>query len=84
MIKAIGKFNGKDTLILGLSWKNLENFKKGPGDSYIHIMGAELGIGHDILIISDKTEQDMANMLRKSMAPGASIIVQPDVSKEKQ
>lgn len=63
MVKAKGTIGGKQVVILGLSFGNLDRFKAEPGDTFIRIRGEEIGIPHDILVISGETEKDIAEML---------------------
>lgn len=64
MIKAMATGpDGKKLLVLGLSFANLEKFRAGPGDTYIKISGTEVGLPVDIMIISGRTEADLASMV---------------------
>lgn len=63
MLKAIGRLNNKSTVFIGLSYGNLDKFRDQPGDTYIKIRGEQLGIDHDILIFSGRTEEELAEML---------------------
>lgn len=63
MLKSVGTVNGKRTVILGLSFGNLQKFRDEPGDTYIHVDGDEIGVDFDILIMSGRTEADLAAML---------------------
>ena len=70
MIKATGKGpNGRDTLFIGLSIGNLDKFRAGPLDSHIRIDGRELGLSHDVLIFSGRTEAEMADLLANGFGP---------------
>ena len=62
MLKAIGKLNGQSTVFIGLSYGNLDKFRDQPGDTYIKIQGEQLGIDHDILIFSGRTEDDLVEL----------------------
>ena len=78
MIKVTGKGpNGKDTLFVGLSFGNLDKFRQGPLDSFITISGAELGLSHDVLIFSGRTEAEMAELLVEllGVGPGTKVHV---------
>lgn len=63
MLKARGTISGRDTYVIGLSWGNLDKFRAEPGDGYIRIPAGESGLPVDILIISDRTEADMAKSI---------------------
>jgi hypothetical protein len=78
MIKATGRGqNGKSLLVIGLSFANLDRLRAGPLDDYIPIDGAELGLSHDILIISGRTEADMADLVSQALTPDAKVHVDP-------
>jgi hypothetical protein len=74
MIKGTGKgTTGRDTLFVGLSHGNLDRFRDGPLDSYILIEGAQLGMSHDVMIFSGRTEAEMIDLMANSLAPGAKV-----------
>lgn len=74
MLKATGKLNGRDTLFIGLSFGNLKRFRAGPLDSFITIPAEEVGLSHDIVILSGQTEQDIqAFLLTTSVPPKATM-----------
>ena len=50
MLKATATINGRRTLLLGLSFGNLDHFRSAPGDSHIMINGEEIGLPIDVLI----------------------------------
>jgi hypothetical protein len=63
MLKAMGKIDGRDCLVLGLSFGNLDRFRAEPCETFIKIDGRELGLPHDVMIISGETEAHMAAMM---------------------
>jgi hypothetical protein len=74
MIKATGKGpNGKETLFIGLSFGNLDRFRRQPGDTFIRIDGAELGLPIDVLIFSGETEAHCAEALAAGMGPQTKV-----------
>jgi hypothetical protein len=76
VIKATGKgLTGRNTLFIGLSHGNLDKFRDGPLDSYILIDGKELGLSHDVMIFSGRTEADMSELLLNQLVPGAKVHV---------
>lgn len=75
MIKATGKWDGKDTLFLGLSFANLDKFRAEPLDTFITISGAEMGLPFDIMIFSGETEADMAHMMAPNIGPGTKLVM---------
>ena len=72
MIKAKGlSATGRETVLIGLSYGNLERFRKQPMDTFIRIEGAEMELPFDILIFSGRTEAEMADWLTRALMPGA-------------
>jgi hypothetical protein len=53
MIKGKGDRGGRETIILGLSFENLERLKK---DQPIVIWKEEMDLPHDIVIFAEETE----------------------------
>lgn len=72
MVKAKAHLNGKEVLVLGLSFGNLDKFKSEPLDTFILIDGKEFGIPLDIMIVSGKTEDEIVGAL--NLTPGATVI----------
>jgi hypothetical protein len=66
MLKAISKGpDGKTVLLLGLSFGNLDRFRAAPGDTFIRIAGAEIGVQNlDVVIFSGETETALAEILQ--------------------
>lgn len=78
MIKATGKGpSGRDTLFVGLSFGNLDKFRAAPLDSYILIDGREVGLSHDVMIFSGKSEADMADMMAEGFGPDTKVTISP-------
>ena len=76
MIKAIGIGpKGNPTLFVGLSFGNLDKFRAGPLDSYILIDGNEVGLSHDVMVFSGKTEAEMAEMMSHGFGPETKITI---------
>lgn len=74
MIKARGRSaTGRDTVFLGLSYGNLERFRKQPMDTFIRIEAAELELPFDILIFSGRTEAEMSDWMLRALGPEAHI-----------
>lgn len=48
--------NGRDLLLIGLSFGNLDQFRALPGDTYIRVDGGKLGLSMDVMIFSGETE----------------------------
>jgi hypothetical protein len=77
MIKAKGKFKGRDTLFIGLSFGNLDKFRAEPLDTFITIDGKETGLPFDVMIFSGETEAAMADMMAESIGPDTKVHVSP-------
>lgn len=70
MIKATGRGpNGEKVLYLGLSYGNLDRFRAQPLDTFIRIDAKELGLSHDVLIFSGKTEGQMEAFIQERKPP---------------
>jgi hypothetical protein len=75
MIKAMAIRNGRTTLMIGLSFGNLDEFKKHPLDTFIEIKGEEMGLDHDVMIFSGRTEEGMAEMIVPNLTPDAKVTI---------
>lgn len=64
-----GENGQQDLLIVGLSFGNLDKFRVAPGDTYIKIDGRELGLTSDVLLFSEATEADCAEMIKSLVGP---------------
>jgi hypothetical protein len=73
MIKATGKLNGRDTLFIGLSFRNLDHFRAGPGDSFIHLEGSKIGLPVDLVLFSGITEADCVTMLQAGIGVNTKV-----------
>jgi hypothetical protein len=70
MIKATVKgSDGRELLVIGLSFGNLDKFRAMPGDTYIKIDGREIGLSVDIMIFSGETEAHCAETLKEFIGP---------------
>jgi hypothetical protein len=66
MIKAAAKgIDGRELLILGLTFANLKKFQEAPLDTYIKIDGKELGLNVDVTIFSCQTEAHGAELMKE-------------------
>jgi hypothetical protein len=77
MLKATATINGRELLILGLSFGNLNKFLAEPGDTFIRIDGKEMGISMDVMIFSGKTEADLAELMKENIGPNTKIHIDP-------
>jgi hypothetical protein len=77
MIKATATLNGRETLMIGLSFGNLDRFRAEPGDTFIKIDGKEMGLPLDVLIFSGETEAHMQTMMAGAIGPNTIVHVDP-------
>jgi hypothetical protein len=77
MIKATVRKNGKTTLMIGLSFGNLDKFRAEPRDTFIRIDGKEMGLPIDVLIFSGETEAHMHEMIAEGVGPDTKVHIDP-------
>ena len=81
MLKAITTMpNGRRTLMLGLSFRNLDKFRAQPLDTYIPIDGEALGLPIDVLIFSAETEGDLGRFVADRIGPDTKVYIDPKVA----
>jgi hypothetical protein len=73
MIKATATQGGRTVLMLGLSFKNLDKFRAEPGDTFIRIVGEDMGLPIDVLLFSGETEAHMQETLAAGIGPDTKI-----------
>lgn len=75
MIKVFGKGRngGRDVLILGLSFANLDKFREHPRDTFIRIDGKLFGLSADILLFSGETEQLLTDVVADLIGPSTKV-----------
>jgi hypothetical protein len=73
MIKAKMRIKGRETLIIGLSFGNLDRFRAKPLDTFVPIDGREMGLPFDVMIFSGETEADMVDMMSQGFGPETEI-----------
>ena len=73
MIKAVATRGERQLLMIGLSFGNLDKFRKEPGDTFIGIDGAETGLPVDVILFSGATEADCASSLAAGIGPDTKI-----------
>lgn len=74
MIKATAKgADGRDLLVIGLSFGNLDRFREQPGDTFIRIDGKEIGLPVDVVIFSGETEAKLSEYI--PIGPGTKVNV---------
>lgn len=74
MIKAIA--HGKDgttIVVLGLSFANLDRMRASPGDDYMKVKGADIGLPIDILLFADETEAHLAQKIQSLIGPQTKV-----------
>jgi hypothetical protein len=77
MIKATATLNGRKTLMVGLSFGNLDKFRAEAGDTFIKIDGKEIDLPFDVLLFSGETEAHCAELLQGGIGPDTKIHVSP-------
>jgi hypothetical protein len=74
VIKATAKgADGREILVIGLSFGNLDRFRQHPGDTFIRIDGKEMGLPVDVMIISGETEAHLAETLSGGIGPDTKV-----------
>lgn len=77
MIKARATLNGRDTVMIGLSYNNLASLRADAGDAYMRIVGSELGLPMDIVIFSGKDEDTLVDLLVPGINAATKICIEP-------
>lgn len=82
MMKAVATDprTGKSILMIGLSFGNLDKFRADPGDTFIKIVGEEVGLPVDVIIFSGETEQAMARQFADKIGPDTQARIDPRVA----
>jgi hypothetical protein len=65
--------NGRETLLLGLSFANLDRLRAQARDGFIPIDGAELGIPIDIVITAGETEAALFDLVKDHVGENTRI-----------
>lgn len=77
MIKAIATMNGRKTLMLGLSFRNLDKFRAEPGGTFIRIDGQAMELPFDVMLFSGETEAHMHALIAKGVGPDTKVHIDP-------
>lgn len=77
MIKAIATINGRMTLMLGLSFRNLDRFRAEPGDTFVKIDGSAVGLPMDVLLFSGETEAHLQELIQGGISSDTKIYIDP-------
>jgi hypothetical protein len=75
MIKATaqGK-DGRTIMVLGLSFANLDRLRANPGDDYMKVKGADVGLPEvDIVLFAGETEAHLAETLRSLISAQTKV-----------
>jgi hypothetical protein len=81
MLKAVmtGE-NGREVLVIGLSFGNLDKFREKPMDSHITIDGATMGLPIDVLIFSGETEMEMGRLFAEHISKDTKVHIDPKLA----
>ena len=77
MLKATANLNGRNTLMLGLSFKNLDRFRAEPGDTFIKIDGTAMNLPMDVLLFSGETEAHLQELVQNSITADTIVHIDP-------
>lgn len=77
MIKATGTLDGRNILMIGLSFGNLDKFRSEPSETFIRIDGKEMGLPIDVMIFSGETDTHCAESLQGAVGPDTKVYVDP-------
>jgi|HubBroStandDraft_6_1064221.scaffolds.fasta_scaffold00529_16 hypothetical protein len=69
--------DGRQVLMIGLSFGNLDKFRALPGDTFIKIDGTEMGLPLDVLIFSGETEAHMHKLVAGAIGPDTKFHIDP-------
>lgn len=67
--------DGRQVLMIGLSFGNLDKFRAEPGDTFIRIDGKEMELPFDVVIFSGETEAHLEAMV--PIGPKTKIHIDP-------
>jgi hypothetical protein len=73
MIKASATVRGRPTLMIGLSFGNLDKFRAEPGDTFILVDGKEMGMPIDVMLFSGETEAHLAELMKDAIGPKTEV-----------
>lgn len=69
--------DGKAILLIGLSFNNLDEFRKHPLDTFIRIDATKLGLPLDVMLVSGQTEAALAGMIQDMIGPDTKVTTDP-------
>jgi hypothetical protein len=77
MLKGIATLNDRKTLMLGLSFNNLDKLRAEPRDTFIKVEGEPMGLPFDVLIFSGESEAHLAHFIRNAVTDKTIIHIDP-------
>ena len=77
MIKATATIDGRQLLMIGLSYGNLDKFRKAPLDTFIKIDGRAMDLPIDVLLFSGETETSMQTAIQSMISPLTVVHIDP-------
>jgi hypothetical protein len=79
MIKAVAELpGGRKLLVLGLSYANLDEFRRHPRDTFIRVDGKDVGgLPVDIMLFSGETEAQCTEVIAEFISPATKVHVSP-------
>jgi hypothetical protein len=69
--------NGRQILVIGLSFANLDRFRAEPNDTYIRIEGEPVGVSADVILFSSRTEAEAAGMIESFIGKDTKVSISP-------
>lgn len=83
MMKLKGVVRGRETVMFGLSRRNLQKFLDEMNSTYIQIKAEEMGLPFDIVIFSGETEADMYRQFKPGITPETEVTISDKLDFEK-
>jgi hypothetical protein len=78
MLKALAIApDGRPLLVIGLSFGNLDKFRREPGETFIRIDGQEMDMPLDVLIFSGETEAHMEKVVARGVTSQTRVHIDP-------
>ena len=69
--------DGRQFLMIGLSFGNLDKFRAEPGDTFINIDGKKMGLPFDVVIFSGETEAHLQQLVAGNIGPDTKVHIDP-------
>ena len=77
MLKARANLNGRDTVIIGLTFGNLAKLRAEADATYLHIEGAEMSLPFDIIIFSGKDVKTLLELIAPGISADTKVTIDP-------